>query len=573
VRQRTHKYLFSLLLFILAGLVVTGCSENPDAQAAKDVRRETAKALDELDHTQQYDAAQQKIAAALGRHRAKGLTRDAALLASGSLALSHGKQKQADLALQAVPVRRAVGDLEQMIRRSEALILERERISQMLASGDKERTDLQALLEQGTDQQPPLSAQQTQARQQMQALMSEKAEMQAQYEETQATLDEYQKQADDLLRQAELKQGDEKLKLQQQGFDILQQRKDYYIAAQDAENEITNLDQRIELVQGQLDNLEQSVEHIRSKIDAIDNSQSRQMLTMQADELETVQDVNQRAMGDKAGQITELVNAYQAKVEGLLAIYDEAAGEFEKISGSDTALAAVLGKAEAAHRAALAASALIVLQTELNEGLVDLLQTTEADLAEAVQDRLPIKPVDDGFRQKTMDYFAGAFENYTQAYDLAGEDAQCSVLKSHVVAVSHKMRLADRLADYDLANETETMLNELIARGKELGACFTQSEAMRVIENEGLNYLPELPLNMEVLAEGLQQRFSAWKRLPVSEQEAAVDSNLQEIDTLISKYGDSLGTQLEPLRQEMVQAKERGFREAAPSGAADPNSY
>jgi hypothetical protein len=447
----------------------------------------------------------------------------------------------------------------------------------MLASGDKEKNDLQALLEQGTDQQPSLSAQRSQADQQMQKLMSEKAELEEQYKQTQTTLDDYQKQADDLLRQAEVKQADEKLKLQQQGYAILQQRKEYYIQAQEAENKINNLDQQIELVQGQLDNLDQSVEQLRLKIDAIDNSQSRQMLAMQADELETVQNVNVREMAGKAQQITEHVNAYQQEVESLLAIFDEAAGEFDKISGGDTGFAATLGRAEAAHQSALAAAALIGMQTELNESLVDLLQTTETELAEAVQDLLPIKPVDAAFRQKTMDYFASAFENYTQAYDLAGkagEDAQCSVLKSHMLAVSHKMRLADRMADYDLANETETMLNELIVRGKELGACFTQSEAMRVIDNEGLNYTPELPLNMEVLAEGLKQRFSAWKRLPLAEQEAAVDSNLQEIDTRISKYGDALASQLEPLRQEMLQAKERGFKEAAASsGPGDPNSF
>lgn len=83
-----------------------------------------------------------------------------------------------------------------------------------------------------------------------------------------------------------------------------------------------------------------------------------------------------------------------------------------------------------------------------------------------------------------------------------------------------------------------------------------------MIENEGLNYMPQLPLNMEVLAEGLRQSFSAWKRLPVNEQEQAVETNLQQIDALISKYGQELAAQLEPLRQEMLAAKERGFKEA-----------
>jgi hypothetical protein len=568
------------LLVFIGGLgltVLTGCRDNPDAQAAKAVRKETAAALEESARDKHYEAAHQKVMAAMSRNRTKGLTRDAALLASGNLSLSHGIEKQTALGLLAVPVRRAVDDLERLIRRNEQIVLERERISHLLASGSKERADLQALLEQGTDQQPALSGQRSQADQQMQKLVEQKTKLQAQYEQARTVLDDYQQQADDLLRQAELKQGDEKLKLQQQGFAIQQQRKEYYVAAQEAENQIHALQQQIDLVQGQLDSLDQSIAQVRSSIDAIDNSQSRQMLTMQADELETLQNVHVREMAAKAQQITDLTNAYRKEVEGLLAIYDESASEFEKISGGDTTFAATLGRAHAAHQWARSASALIVLQTELNESLVDLLQTTETQLAETVQDRLPIQPVDADFRQKTMDYFASAFENYARAYDSArraGEAAQCSILKSHVIAVSHKMRLADRIADYDLANETETVLNELIARGRELGTCFTQSEAMRVIENEGLNYLPELPLNMEVLAEGLKQRFSAWKRLPLAEQEAAVDGNLQEIGILISKYGDTLAGHLEPLRQEMAQAKERGFREPAPGGGpGDPNSF
>jgi hypothetical protein len=581
VRQRTHKYLFSLLLFVFAGglTVLTGCSDNPDAKAAKALRADTTAALEKVGREGDYSAAQEDVKASMGRNRAKGLTQESALLASGNLAMSHGALRQADLGLMAVPLRRAVDDLEQMIRRGEQLIVEQERIGQLLASGDKEKADLQKLLEEGTDQQPSLSVQRSQAAVQMQELNAQKTALQKQFEKTQATLDDYQKQADDLLRQAELKQADEKLTLQQQGYAVLLQRKDYYVEAQATENQITALGQQIELVQARLDHLDASVKQIRSSIDAIDQSSSRQMLTLQAGELETLQNTQMREMVAGAQQVTELANGYQNEVEGLLAIYDEAAGEFEKVNSSRTQFAATLGRANAAHQAALAGSALIILQTELNESLVDLLQMTEAELAEAVQDRVPIKPVDGAFKQKTLDYFASAFEQYAQAYESAGqagEDARCSVLKLHVLAVSQKMHLADKVADYDLANETETVLYELIARGKELGTCFTQSEAMRVIDNEGLNYVPELPLNMEVLAEGLKQRFSAWKRLPLAEQEAAVDGNLQEIENLMAKYGAALSEHLEPLRQEMVQTKERGFTEPAPSpttsGAGDPNS-
>jgi hypothetical protein len=98
---------------------------------------------------------------------------------------------------------------------------------------------------------------------------------------------------------------------------------------------------------------------------------------------------------------------------------------------------------------------------------------------------------------------------------------------------------------------------------------------MRVVESEGLNYLPALPLNLDVFLEGEKQKFSGWKLLPLQEQEAAIDTNLVQIDELITKYGQDAATQLEPLKQEMLAAKEQGFEQRAPgagSGAGEPNS-
>jgi hypothetical protein len=157
-----------------------------------------------------------------------------------------------------------------------------------------------------------------------------------------------------------------------------------------------------------------------------------------------------------------------------------------------------------------------------------------------------------------------------------GNEAQCSILKSQVLALHSKMQLADLLEEFDLANASETAMNEVIQKGDEMGACFTQSEAMRVIVNEGLDYLPSLPLNMEVFLEGKKQELSEWKSLPVSEQESVVDENLQQIDELIAEYGQEAAVQLEPLKQEMISAKEGGFQEpeiSTPSPFGDPNSF
>jgi hypothetical protein len=52
--------------------LLTSCRDNPDAKAAKEVRKETASALDDLSRDKEYNAAQQKVMATLVRHRAQG---------------------------------------------------------------------------------------------------------------------------------------------------------------------------------------------------------------------------------------------------------------------------------------------------------------------------------------------------------------------------------------------------------------------------------------------------------------------------------------------------------------------
>jgi hypothetical protein len=176
-----------------------------------------------------------------------------------------------------------------------------------------------------------------------------------------------------------------------------------------------------------------------------------------------------------------------------------------------------------------------------------------------------------------MALFDQAIEKYEEALSGAsriGDDAECSVMKSELLAYHGKLRFAEKIEEYDIANATEEAMESLKQKGSELGACFNQSEAMRIVTNEGLNYTPSLPLNMTVFLEGKKQELSAWKRLPVSEQEPVVDQNIMLIDALIAEYGEDAAAELEPLKNEMLAAKEAGFTEPEPDmgGPGEPNS-
>lgn len=229
------------------------------------------------------------------------------------------------------------------------------------------------------------------------------------------------------------------------------------------------------------------------------------------------------------------------------------------------------------HSAAAVCSTFIRLRNDLADRIENLVESTDPSFVSILQSELAIRSELNGsYEQKTLEYFDQAIETYEQAVSRSGSlggDAKCSLLKSELLALHSKMQLADLLGQYELANTTETAMEELIQKGTEMGVCFTQSEAMRVVKNEGLDYLPSIPLNMEVFIDGKIEELSAWKGLRLQEQEAEIDKNLQAIDDLIAQYGQDVAGRLEPLRQEMLTAKERGFEEPAPgSDGGEPNS-
>jgi hypothetical protein len=542
-------------------LVAVGCSDDPETKAAKTVRKQTAEAVNASLKERDYAGAQQKVMAALEQNRTGGLTQDAALLASGNLALANGRQMQADLGSKIQPLNISMEALEKNLRRAEQLLIEKERIMGLLAAGDQEIAELKQVLEGDGGLQKQLE----QANARMTELNSQKDAVQVEKDKAQAVLDDYQARADALLRQAEVAQGDEKLNLQKQAYDLLEQRKEYYIQVQGAEDSLTNLEGDIALVQGRMDGANRGIDEIAQRIAAIESSENRTALKQQMSQNEADISDSQQRMARAADEATAGYRACQEMTDRISAVFEEAAAEFEKIHSGDATFAAAVRLAESAHRAAQVGAASVKVQLELVGRFQNLTETADPNIVSSVQSRFAIQPqVQAERKQKILGRFDRAIETYENALTMAGaygQTAECNILKSQLLAYHDKMQFADMCGDFELATKTETAMMELIKKGTEKGVCFTQSEALKMIENEGLNYMPSMPLNMEVFIEGKRQEFSAWKRLPITEQEAAVDENIRQIDGLIAQYGQEMSAAMEPLKQEMLAAKERGFKE------------
>ncbi len=555
MQRRTCKW-FSLSVLVIFGaglfLLLGGCTDKPESADTKQLRSDIAAVQAAVSPKADEDAlrsAQNRIQSSLVKHEQAGRdTKDAALLASGNLALVRGRRLKSGLDLNTLPVRNAVNAFERSLRSAEAMLLEKERIEGLLEAGSEEMAQLEQLIS-GGGEQDGLQQQLDRSQTKLTQLKQERRQEQEKKDKWQSVLDEYQAEADDLLRQAELAKGDKRLNLEKQAYATLQDRKEYYIKAQAAEDEIAALNSQIELVQAQVDHLQQSIQQTKQRIEAIETSETRTGLQRQLREVEQLLGVQQQQLTGAADTITGALKAFEEQAQAVCDIFEEAAGEFDKVRSPGASFTADLQLAESYHYAAQSCAAPIGVQNDLSIRLEDVLKTADPTFARMQQDQLPIAAGFDTRRaQHAMDFFDKAIEAYQKAYDAAGRmgpQAQSNVLKSQLLAVNSKMELANLLNMPNIADQALALQQELIDKGQEFGVFFTQSETLKLVES-GIDYKPSLPVNLDVLAEQLAAELNAWKRLPLEQQAAAVEANLARIDKLIGQYGDALADKLEP---------------------------
>lgn len=568
------------LCLFLAGvsLLAAGCRDNPQEKAAKEVHKQIQAALALNDNV----AAQQQIQSAIAAHRPAGLAQDSANWVSGNLMLNHGLARLAELSSKTFPVRHAADAIAARLLQSQQWLLEKDRIEKMLAIQDSEIVELNALLN-GTPDQPGLHARLARVRSEMATLMREKQAIQEEKDAVQSVIDQTQARSESLLKQADLASGDEKLRLQQQAYALQLERKDDYVKTQSAENKIAVLDSQIALVQQQIQSFESNILETSAGIEALETAESRRLLKQQQAEIDQLLSEQQKAINEQADVIKTALAAYRQAADAVIETLERTAEHYQRVRSGDAGLPAVVRQADSHAYAAMACAAQLMFLRETATRLAGTLAAADETLVRGLAERLPLNADPDPEQiQKMIALFDLADQAYEEAMALAqrlstrSKEAAVSVLKSRLLMIQNKMQLADALAQYELASQTQTRLEELKQLGQEYGSLFTLSETVRLLD-QGLTFVPSLPVNVELYFEGVRQKFAEWKRLGTPEQQAAaVERNFIEMDELIGTYGDEMSRLLEPLRQEMQAAKERGFETAVSpttAGPGDPNSF
>lgn len=572
-----------LSLFLAAfSLLAAGCRDNPQDRAAKEVHQQIQAALAKSNTV----AAQEHIQRAIATYRPTGAAQNSARLVEANLILHQGLSLQAELMLKGLPVRRAADALASELTRSQQLLLEKERIERMLALQDNEIAEYRALIV-GGDQRPGLQARLAEAQNEKTTLLAQRQALVQQKDDIQAIINESQARSESLLRQADLAGGDQKLDLQKQAYALMLERTDDYVQVQAVENQISILDDKIALAQLQVDSLNDNIQQTQQAIDSIRTAENRRELTEQLAEIDTLLSEHQTRISALADSIKSELDAYRRTAQEAFELFEGAAEQYQRVRSGDTAAIATMRQADSLAYAAMVYAEQITFLRTIASRLTGIVAAADETLVHGLKERLPVGiDYESDLLETVIALFDKADQVYADAMEQArriagrGQEAASNVLKSRLVALYGKMRLADAIGQYDLASQVHVRLEELKEQGQEFGTLFTQSQAARLVET-GLDFVPALPVNVELYFEGIRQRFNEWKQLATPDQQAeAVERNLAEMDELVRDYGDEMARLLEPLKREMLEAKEREFAApavapgapGAPGVAADPNT-
>lgn len=544
-----------------------GCADDPEQKASKKLRQAVQAALQQPDRQQ----ASQQIQQALQRYpqarsaRPGAYWAQAGLVYQEALALFDQRSMQMDAVTQILD--RLAAQLDQI----QKLQTEKERITAMLADYDRQAQQLAALLN-GTDETVGLRRQIQQAEQRVADLQARQQEIQQRYQALQSAIAARQTQAEQLQRQADVLAGDQQLAVRQQAYQLLLEGQADYLAVQQAEFDLKLLESDLAIAQTQRQAIQEGIERIQAQLAELQNPQAAPLLRQQIQDIETQTSRYRAAAYETADQMTAQLSGFTRWADNTIEQFRRAADLLDNADNSELAFSALMRKADSLTYAGLVCAEKLKLIQRVNQQLAALSGQAEKLAVAGLQERMPIAQ---RVQPQDVELFQSLFDQSQQSYQQAasqarrlknvGQEAYRAATSNQLIAMHLKMSLADELKLYDLANQTQTEINRLLAEVSENDADFAASTTAQFLQ-KGLKFTPTLPINVDLYFESLRGRFTEWKTLPTPQQQAQrVATDLAEINQLVATYGQRMAQLFEGIRQEMLTAQQQGFTTPSPT--------
>ena len=288
------------IAFAVTACGLWGCSDNPRNKADKKAHqqsRQAAVAASQspqltIEKTEEGQPPQIKIADLAAIHaenrqriqdtlKSAGSAKASASIVSGDLAWSQAVQIRLGLTRFDLPAKAVLIELDRKLRELGRLEIDREELQTHIKTTDAQIVQLEKTLTAGEGGHPALNDQRTAAADRLGQLEEQKSELTQLRDQLQQKGNSLQVQGEDLLKKADSLSGDDKLKMQQEGYDLLLSKKQLYIEVQDKTDQIAQLDSEIAIVKPQVQTIQAQIASVQTQIQSIRDSENLKTIKAQ----------------------------------------------------------------------------------------------------------------------------------------------------------------------------------------------------------------------------------------------------------------------------------------------------
>ncbi len=553
-----------LVMACIAVFVIVGCSDNPQNEAAKQLRQNAEKAL-EMAAKGDIDKAAQDVQAALRDAARAGSAAEPVLLASADLTFEQAQRQQSALAVVGELASVALDEISLQVRRISSLQIQKDRLNYLLAATDREIEELSQCIN-GGPKGPGIQEKLAAENKKLSQLEELKADFEQQRQRAQDSVDAIGQQADRKLRQAEATYGDEKLELAHAGYDLLLTRKSHFLDAQAAGDQIRSIESQIAIVQPLMQKLQSDLASVQQQINDIRNSPQRQDSQAQLTEADRQIDEHSSRIAWLVTDLKKLQATYSKAVDETISLFQKAADKYKKIRSQSARKAAAVGLADCYGQIAMAALDSMRFQQYFSSRLQSIARVIESRTANTLNEvASQYAGASSDYAQNAKDSFNLAIDEYSklQKRFAAGRDEfACDVLKNYILVLYGKMVVSEYLAEQDVVDEVLAQADELMEKAQNCDPGFSRSITARLLTGS-TEFVPSMAVDSTIYYTELKKEFQAWKALRGEDKEVEVNRLLAMLDGMGQPEDlDVFNRIIGPERQQLEAALARGFKAA-----------
>jgi len=576
---QSKRIILTIYIVIMGVLAVfpSGCSDSPENEAAQRLRETVSKALDTAGFKGDLQSADNSIKSAIRQANQAGIDTSPALLAAGNISFARARQNCQLLDSLKEPINTALNRIAQQAQKIIYLQIEQDRFEEILADTDAEIDQLDKLV---NGQTGGINQQLGKAKAKLRRLQQDKASLQQQLEASQNSADSIQQQADAKLRQGQTAGGSRKIELENQAYDLLLTRKEYFLKIQGAADRIKSLESQIAIVKPLTSKLQTDLTETTSKVNNVKNSPQAAQFRDQLSDVQKQIDLYSSRIAQLTVELQKAQDSYTQKAEETNSFFEQAASNYKKVR--TPAVRDIAGVSLAKCRFQTASVFAEQMQTQENTALrLQSIAEAAGEKTAAALIELGEKTAGSGsdYAQKAMDEFDGAIEAYVKLQDRFGsktDEFACSITKSHILALYARMVLAEQLEKFDVAEEAMAKAEELMEKVANCDGNFSESVTARLIDGN-IQYTPSMAFDSATYYEEMKKQFQQWKTLEGDEKKQEVirllatfeemkePRDLQEFERLIGPERQQLETELGKILKS--EEEEEDIDES------DPNSW